>query len=223
MAYVNYDGYKIEKDPLAPKSLFENGGGGGGGGGADLPTGTDGQILINKNGTWESADPPFITKIDADATYAKQAQITEAVDAEKAAREAADATINETIKSQATLISNNTTLIGTETSDRKAADTAINERIDTIDSNVTSNMQAIADEEAARASADAALGKRIDDEATARSTKDEEIVNNLTTLQSKVDSIKGVPTGGTEGQFLRVDAAGNPAWETLPDADTIKY
>ena len=31
MSYINYDGYMITKDPLAPKSLFDNGGGGGGG------------------------------------------------------------------------------------------------------------------------------------------------------------------------------------------------
>lgn len=290
MSYVNYDGYMIEKDPLAPKSLFDNGGGGGGGGG-DLPSGTTGQILVNNNGTWEATDPPFITTENADAKYATDGDITTAVNAEKEAREAADASINETIASQATLISNNTTLIGTETSNRQSSDKALDDKItaevtarteentaldgkitqektdreaaitalsktvqdnytelsdeqftltdrisdtqsqlsdvqsqiETINSNVTANTQAISNEETARAQADTALGRRIDDEASARSTKDTEIDNNLSNLQAAVNAIKGVPKGGTEGQFLRVDATGNPVWETLPDADTTKY
>ena len=106
MSYINYDGYMITKDPLAPKSLFDNGGGGGGGGG-DLPTGTDGQILINRNGEWIAENPDFDTienvnsKIDA---------------------------VNTKISTVETSANEANAKISTETSERKAEDVKLKEK-----------------------------------------------------------------------------------------------
>ena len=144
-----------------------------------------------------AADTTLKNELNGNINNAKT-ELQENIDAEEAAREAADTALDTKL----------TSAINKEVQDRKDADTALDTKLTT----------AVEEEAQDREAADTALGTRIDNEATARANADKALKTELTEdiqgVQDDIDTFKA--TKGQANGLASLDENGKVPTEQLP-------
>ena len=144
-----------------------------------------------------AADTTLKNELNGNINNAKT-ELQGNIDAEEAAREAADTALDTKL----------TSAINKEVQDRKDADTALDTKLTT----------AVEEEAQDREAADTALGTRIDNEATARANEDNALKTELTEdiqgVQDDIDTFKA--TKGQANGLASLDENGKVPTEQLP-------
>ena len=144
-----------------------------------------------------AADTTLKNELNGNINTAKT-ELQGNIDAEEAAREAADTALDTKL----------TSAINKEVQDRKDADTALDTKLTT----------AVEEEAQAREAADTALGTRINNEATARANADNALKTELTEdiqgVQDDIDTFKA--TKGQANGLASLDENGKVPTEQLP-------
>ena len=144
-----------------------------------------------------AADTTLKNELNGNINTAKT-ELQGNIDAEEAAREAADTALDTKL----------TSAINKEVQDRKDADTALDTKLTT----------AVEEEAQDREAADTALGTRIDNEATARANADNALKTELTEdiqgVQDDIDTFKA--TKGQANGLASLDENGKVPTEQLP-------
>ena len=144
-----------------------------------------------------AADTTLKNELNGNINNAKT-ELQGNIDAEEAAREAADTALDTKL----------TSAINKEVQDRKDADTALDTKLTT----------AVEEEAQDREAADTALGTRIDNEATARANADNALKTELTEdiqgVQDDIDTFKA--TKGQANGLASLDENGKVPTEQLP-------
>lgn len=144
-----------------------------------------------------AADTTLKNELNGNINTAKT-ELQGNIDAEEAAREAADTALDTKL----------TSAINKEVQDRKDADTALDTKLTT----------AVEEEAQDREAADTALGTRIDNEATARANADKALKTELTEdiqgVQDDIDTFKA--TKGQANGLASLDENGKVPTEQLP-------